>query len=190
MNPSRWWTLVVRGIAAILFGILAFARPGISLFFLVMLWGAYALVDGIFALIMSVKRARRGSSWGWLLFGGIVSICAGALTFFWPQVTGLALLVVIGSWAIVTGTAEIFLAIGLRRQLEGEWRLGASGVLSIAFGAILLIRPGSGALAVVWIIGSYAILFGALLISLGLRLHRWHRAGERPVPHGGTPTLA
>lgn len=187
---ARWWVLVVRGIAAILFGIVALVAPGPSLLALVMFWGAYALVDGIFNLANAVRGAHAGRRWGWLLFEGLVSIGAGVLTFAWPRITALALLTLIAVWALLTGIAEIAAAIRLRRQIRGEWLLATGGVLSIVFGVLLLASPGAGALALVWMIGGYAILFGVTLFALGLRLNRWSRAVGRPFPAGGTPTPA
>lgn len=187
---ARWWVPVVRGVAAILFGVLAIVAPSISLLALVLSWGAYALVDGAFNVIQATRGARAGRSWGWLLFEGVVSIAAGALTFAYPAMTALALLTVIAVWAVLTGIAEIAAAIRLRRAITGEWMLAASGVLSIAFGVLLLVYPSTGALAILWIIGLYAIAFGLLLIGVGLRLNRWRRTGERAFPTGGAPTPA
>jgi uncharacterized membrane protein HdeD (DUF308 family) len=185
---DRWWMPVVRGVVAILFGVVALFMPGISLLALVVLWGAYALVDGVVNVAHAFKRARGGTSWGWLLFEGLVSVAAGVVTFLWPGITALALLVVIAVWAVITGVAEIAAAIRLRKQITDEWLLGLSGALSIAFGVILLLRPQAGAVALVWLIGAYAIAFGALLIGLGMRLYRWHRGAERQLPTGGVPT--
>jgi uncharacterized membrane protein HdeD (DUF308 family) len=187
---ARWWMLVVRGIAAILFGVLALALPGAGLLALVIVWAIYALIDGIFNLMLSGRAARAGASWGWLLFEGIVSVAAGLLTFFWPAITATALLIVIAVWAIITGIAEIAASIRLRREIRNEWLLALSGVLSIVFGVLLLVYPNAGALALVWLIGAYAIVFGALLIGLGLRLHHWAQRFERQFPSGGLPTAA
>lgn len=186
---ERWWALVVRGVAAILFGALTFALPGISLLVLLILWAAYALVDGVLNLVLAARGARAGRRWGWLLFEGIVSIAAGVVAVVWPGITAWALLMVIAAWAVVTGVAEIAVAIRLRRQLEGEWLLALGGVLSIAFGVALVAYPSAGVLAVLWMVGAYAILFGVLLIGLGWRLHAWHRA-EHPGTHGGLPSKA
>lgn len=174
---ARWWAPVVRGVAAILFGVLAFVVPGASLAALVILWGAYAIVDGGFAIALAAQRGAAGGRWGWFLFEGLVSIAAGVATFVWPQITALALLYVIAVWAVITGVAEIAAAIALRRVISGEWLLALSGVLSIVFGVLLFGHPGAGALAVVWTIGGYAIAFGVLLVGLGIRLHRWHADG-------------
>lgn len=187
---ARWWALVIRGVVAILFGIVAIAAPVSSLFALVILWGAFVIVDGVFNLVLAARKARAGRSWGWLLFEGLVSVAAGVLTFVWPGITALALLAVIAIWAVLTGIAEIAAAIRLRREIRGEWLLATSGVLSIVFGVLLLVFPASGVLALMWLIGAYAIIYGVLLIGLGLRLHRWGGADERPLPTGGAHTPA
>ena len=187
---ARWWALVIRGLAAIAFGVLTFFKPSISLLALVILWGAYALVDGVFAVVHSIQGARIVRGWGWLLAGGIVSIGAGVVAFLWPGITALALLAVIAAWAVLTGIAEIATAIRLRRHLRGEWMLAASGVLSIAFGVLLAANPGSGALAVTWLIGLYAVLFGAFLVALGFRLRNWGAIAEHPAPTHRAPSHA
>jgi uncharacterized membrane protein HdeD (DUF308 family) len=184
---DRWWMLMIRGAAAILFGVLTFVAPGISLVALVIVWGIYALVDGAFNLMTALRGARTGRRWGWLMFEGIVSIAAGILTFLWPGITALALLAVIAVWAMLTGIAEIAAAVRLRKHIQGEWLLALTGVLSIVFGALLLLSPGTGALALLWMIGTYAIVFGLLLGALGLRLHSWGRAAGRPLPSDGAP---
>jgi uncharacterized membrane protein HdeD (DUF308 family) len=187
---DRWWLPVLRGVVAIAFGAVCFARPGIGLAALVTLWGAYAIVDGVLAVASSFRRARMGARWGWLLFEGVIGIAAGVFSFAYPGMTALVLLGVIAAWALITGGAEIATAIRLRKLIEGEWMLGLAGVLSIVFGVLLLRNPGPGALAVVWLIGAYAVVFGALLIGVGARLYRWHRVSEPMIPTGGTPTPA
>lgn len=179
---ARWWMPVLRGAAAILFGILAIVAPGPSLLALIFLWGVYAVVDGAINLMFATRSARAGRSWGWLLFASLVSIGAGLVAFAWPGMTAVVLLMVIAVWAVLIGVAQIAAAIRLRRHLSGEWLLGASGALSVALGALLFASPGAGALALVWLIGVYAIAFGALLIGLGLRLRRWGQSFVRPIP--------
>jgi uncharacterized membrane protein HdeD (DUF308 family) len=187
---ARWWALVIRGLAAVAFGILAFVKPSISLLALVILWGAYALVDGVFATVLSIRGARIVRGWGWQLAGGIVSIGAGVVAFLWPGMTALVLLAVIAAWAVLTGTAEVVTAVRLRRHLRGEWMLAASGILSIVFGVTLAANPGAGALAVTWLIGLYALLFGALLVALGFRLRHWAGIPEHPAPAQRAPSHA
>ena len=187
MLVERWWALVLRGLAAILFGILTFIWPGVSLYTLVLLFGVWAVVNGGFIVAAGVRAARGEQRWGWLVFEGVASIAAGVLAFIWPDITALALLILIAAWALVSGVAEIATAIRLRKYIRGEWLLALTGVLSIAFGVLLLLFPASGALAVVLWIGAYAIVFGALMVALGFRLRSWRRDFERRVPSRGHP---
>ena len=166
----NWWALALRGLAAILFGIAALVVPHIALVVLIALFGAYALVDGIFAIVGAVRAAERHMRWWPLLVEGLAGIVIGVLTFVWPGLTALVLLYFIASWAIVTGVFEILAAVRLRREITGEWLLGLTGVLSVVFGLLLIIFPGAGALTVVWLIGVYALVFGVVLVGLALRL--------------------
>lgn len=167
----NWWTLVIRGVAAVVFGFLAFAWPGITLRVLVALFGAFALVDGVFNLVGAVRGATHlRERWGWMFLQGLVSIGAGFVTLLWPGLTALALLYWIAAWAVVTGLLEIGTAVRLRKEIRGEWLLVLGGLASVAFGALLFAFPGLGALAVVIWIGVYAVVFGALNIGLGFRL--------------------
>jgi uncharacterized membrane protein HdeD (DUF308 family) len=155
---KHWWVLLLRGVCAILFGVLTFVWPGITLLTLVLLYGAYALADG--------APAPR---W-WLALVGLLGIAVGILTFAWPGITALVLLLFIAGWAIATGLLQIVGAIRLRKEIENEWLLIAGGVLSVIFGLILVVQPGTGALALLYVIGIYAILYGILEIWLSLRL--------------------
>lgn len=186
---SRWWTLAARGIAAILFGILTFISPGLSLFALVILFGAWALADGVFNLVMAF-RAGKGERWGWLVLEGVTSILVGILTFFWPGITALSLLFLIAAWSVVTGIAEVVAAIRLRKVIQGEWLLALTGVLSILFGVLLFAFPGAGALAVIFWIGAYSIVFGGLLVALAFRLRAWARDTSHHVPPDRAPAPA
>jgi uncharacterized membrane protein HdeD (DUF308 family) len=170
---DNWWLVLLRGIAAIAFGILAFVWPVITLLTLTLLWGAYAVADGLFALWGAVAgpRGHMGARF-WLVIVGLAGAVAGVLAFAWPGVTALVLLFFIAIWAIVIGVMQIWGAIQLRKEIEGEWLLILSGLLSVAFGILLLARPGLGALAVVWMIGWFAILEGCLLVALSLRLRK------------------
>lgn len=175
---GRWWTFVVRGIAAILFGVLTFLWPGISLTALVFLYGAYALVDGAFNIVAAISKVRGRRHWWALLLQGIVGMAAGLIAFAIPGLAALALLYLIAAWAILGGAFEIAAAIRLRKQLTGEWLLALSGVLSIAFGILLMLFPGAGALALVLWIGAYAVVFGGLLVALGFKLRRWGQSAD------------
>jgi len=166
----NWGWIVVRGVAAVIFGVLALVLPGITLAALVLLWGAYALADGIIALIAAFRIRDRGKPFWALLVVGILGIAAGILTFIWPGMTAIVLLAFIAAWSLVMGIFQIIAAVRLRKSIENEWLLGLSGLLSVIFGVLMLINPGAGALAVIWVIGAYAILFGVLLIALGLKL--------------------
>ncbi len=166
----NWWALVLRGICGILFGLGAYAWPGLTLGVLVLFYGAYALVDGVFAVIAAVKGRTQGLPWWALLLEGLLGIVVGIITFVAPGITLVALLWVIGIWAIITGIFEIAAAVRLRKEMEGEWVLALSGVVSIIFGLIAFFRPGAGLLAVAWLIGTYAIIFGILLLALGMKL--------------------
>jgi uncharacterized membrane protein HdeD (DUF308 family) len=167
----NWWALVLRGLAAILFGVLAFAWPGITLFVLVLFFGAYMLVDGIFAIVAAVRAAGEEDRWWLLLVQGILGVLAGLVAIFWPGLTALALLYFIAAWAIVTGIMEIVAAVRLRQEIEGEWALGLSGLLSVIFGVLLVVLPApAGLLSLVWLIGAYAVATGVLLVILAFRV--------------------
>jgi uncharacterized membrane protein HdeD (DUF308 family) len=187
---ERWGAVALRGAAAVLFGVLTLFWPGISLYALVILFGGYAVVDGVSHLVMAGRGARRGRPWGSLAIAGSVGVLAGVITFVWPRITALALVLLIAVWAIVTGIAEIVAAIRLRKEIRGEWLLGLSGILSVAFGVLLFLFPGAGALTVVIWIGAYALVFGALTIGLAFRLRSWGRAPEHRWPTGGIPSAA
>jgi uncharacterized membrane protein HdeD (DUF308 family) len=180
---ADWPFLLLRGVAAMLLGAVAFAAPTLSFSLLVFLFGAYALADGVLA-VAGALRARRGERWTMLLLEGIAGILVGCLAITRPGLTVMALVYLVAARAIVTGVMEIVGAIRLREQIDNEWMLALSGIASLGIGALLLAFPGPGALAIAFWIGAYAILFGALLIVLALRLWRW---GQRPT--GAAPTL-
>ncbi|OKO76038.1 HdeD family acid-resistance protein [Bradyrhizobium sp. AS23.2] len=174
---DNWWLLLLRGIAGIAFGALAFFWPGLTLVTLTLLWGAYALVDGVIAIAaaFSASGGEAGPRW-WLGLSGVAGILAGVVTFSYTGATTLALLMFIATWAIVIGALQIWGAVALRKVLQNEWLLVLNGVLSIAFGVILFVQPGTGALTLVWMIAWYAILFGCLYIALAFRLKQYRRA--------------
>lgn len=166
---DNWWLLVVRGVLALLFGVLALFWPGLTLLALVLLFGVYALLDGCTAIASAVSGQRTGHWWS-LILEGMVGIGAGVAALVWPGITAIVLLAIIALWAIITGIFEILAAVRLRQQIEGEWALGVAGVLSFLFGVLLILMPSTGALALVWLIGAYAIFFGLLLIMVGMQL--------------------
>ncbi len=174
-NLSRnWVALVVRGIAAIIFGLLALLMPGITILVLVVLFGIYALIDGVISFIAAFRTGVR-SHWP-LLLEGIVGVLAGILTLVWPNITAIVLSYLIGFWAIITGVFEIIAAIRLWRVFGHEWVLLLSGIISLVFGFFVLAVPLAGALAIVIWIAVYALFFGVLLIGFGLRLRHWNRS--------------
>ena len=174
---ENWWLLLLRGLAAIAFGVIAFFWPGITLLSLTYLWGAYALADGAFSLWAAItgQGGDTSSRW-WLALSGVVSILAAAIAFFWPGITALVLLMFIAGWAIVIGVLEIYAAVQLRKIVENEWWLVLSGLLSIAFGVVMFAWPGTGALAVIWMIAWFAIFFGCMLVGLAFRLKKYKRS--------------
>jgi uncharacterized membrane protein HdeD (DUF308 family) len=168
----HWWLIALRGLAAIIFGILAFAWPGLTLAILVILFGAYAIVDGVLGII----AAFRGDAHHRVVLGieGVVSVLAGIAAFVWPLITAFVLLYIIAIWAIITGIIEIIASVRLRRALSNEIGLIVGGVLSVVFGIVLIVAPGAGAVAVVFLIGAYAIIFGVSLLGLAWRLRQHH----------------
>ncbi len=167
---NNWWMYAVRGVVAIIFGVVALIWPGQTLQALVLVFGAYALVDGIFSVAAGIAFRRYFERWWAVLLEGVAGIAFGLLTFFWPNITALVLLYFIAAWALVTGIFEIVAAIQLRSVITGEWALILSGLLSILFGVLLFVFPGAGAVSLVWLIGIYAITFGITLIILAFRL--------------------
>jgi uncharacterized membrane protein HdeD (DUF308 family) len=168
---KNWWLLLLRGIAAIIFGLLAFAWPGLTLVTLILLYGAYALVDGVLAIIAAITGGVPGSRW-WLAVVGLLGIAAGLLTFLTPGLTALVLLFFIAGWAIVTGVFEIIGAIKLRKEIDNEWLLILGGIISVLFGVGMMLAPGAGALALVWVIGAYSVVMGVIFVALAFRLRK------------------
>ena len=180
----NWWAIVLRGVFAVLFGLGAFLWPGITLVVLVALYGAYLFADGILAVAWALMGRRAGAfPWG-VFLAGLASIIAGVLTFLMPGLTALVLLYLIAAWAIVRGIFEIIAAFHLRRELTNEWLLALNGVLSVLFGILLIAAPGAGALTVLWIIGTFAIIVGVVMIMLGFRLKGLQGTATRRPAYG------
>lgn len=168
----NWWALALRGLFAVLFGVLALALPGITLGALILLFGAYAIADGVLAIASAIRAARRHERWGALILEGLVSIAAGLIAFFVPLAAALAFAFLFAGWALLTGGLEIAAAIRLRREIRHEWLLALTGILSILLGIYVAVFPGLGLIGLVWTIGAYAIAFGVLMIVLAFRLRR------------------
>jgi uncharacterized membrane protein HdeD (DUF308 family) len=184
---GNWWAILVRGFAAVIFGLLALFVPGLALATLIYLFAFYVLIDGIFNIVAATRRTQpEQRHWPALLIEGIFSVIAGVLALAWPGLTAVVLVYLIAFWAIATGAMEILVAVRFGRQLAHAWLLLIAGVFSIVFGAIIAGFPGAGALALVLWIGAYALLFGILLIALGLRLRSFAR-GIEPQEHGHFP---
>jgi uncharacterized membrane protein HdeD (DUF308 family) len=172
-----WWLHLLRGLAGIVFGIAAFVWPGLTILVLTLLYGAFALADGVFSLGAALTGGVRDPAdqaiptW-WLAVIGVLGIAAGGVAFFWPGLTALALIMLIGAWAVAVGVLEIIGAIWLRERIQDEWLLVATGLLSVLFGLAILLRPGLGALALAWAVGAYALLFGVLHLAFAFRLKR------------------
>jgi uncharacterized membrane protein HdeD (DUF308 family) len=178
---GNWWALALRALAALLLGILALSRPGITLAALLVLFGVYAMADGIFAVVAAIRGIREREPWGWMMFEGIVGIIAGAIALFAPQIGALALVWLVAGWALATGVLEIAAAVRLRKVMRGEWMLLLAGVLSIIFALIIAARPGLGVLALVFWIGAYAIIYGVMTMVLAFEVRRWTKDHEAPA---------
>jgi uncharacterized membrane protein HdeD (DUF308 family) len=168
---KNWWLLLLRGIAGIVFGALAFAWPGLTLLTLILLYGAYALADGVIAIIAAITGNAPKGRW-WLAIVGVLGIAVGAFTFMLPGMTARILLYTIAGWAVAIGVFQIIGAIRLRKEIDNEWLLILSGAISVLFGLAIVYNPGAGALGLVWVIATYAIIAGVLYIGLALRLKR------------------
>src|SRR5215472_10428431 len=166
----HWWVPVLRGVAAIIFGVIAFTHPVMAAATLVLFFGAWVLIDGIFRIVGAIGHRSSDPDWGWQLFIGILGIIIGLLTFHAPGVTALALVIYIAAWALMIGVTEIALAIKMRREITGEWIVIFMGLASIVFAVLLLWNPVAGAAALIWIIAWYAVIVGVLAIIFGFRL--------------------
>src|SRR6266568_7577264 len=166
----HWWVPVIRGIAAIVFGVIAFTYPGLTVATLVLFFGAWVLIDGVFRIVGAIGGRASDPEWGFHLIVGIIGIVIGFLTFRAPLITALALIIYIAAWALMIGATEIAFAIKLRREIKGEWFLILMGLVSIVFAVMLLWNPAVGAAALIWIMAWYAVILGVLGIIFGFRL--------------------
>lgn len=171
----NWWIMTLRGVVAILFGIMAFAWPGLTAIVLVLLFGAYALIDGIAAVVHSFQMRSMTSNWWILLVEGIAGVIFGILALVWPGVTAITLLYIVAAWAVITGIMEIASAFGLRGSGGFAWALGIAGIVSVIFGIVLFLDAVAGLLALIWLVALYAIIFGILLVVRSFQLRSWSR---------------
>ncbi len=176
----NWWPLALRGLAALLFGVLAFVWPGLTLLTMVFLFGVYALVDGVLTLLHATMVPRRFPRKGAETINGLASLVAGLLVFSWSQITWVVLLLIISGWAIATGLLEIATAMSLRRIIRSHWLSGLAGLVAFVFGFVILTQPSLGSTAVTRSIGGFAVVFGLLLLTVGLRVRRG--AQYEPTP--------
>ncbi len=178
LNLTRnWWLVLIRGLLAILFGLGALFWPGLTWLLLIYLFGVYAIIDGITALLTGIVRSKYSPRWWMFLLEGLVGIAAGLIAIFQPGTTGLILILVMAAWAIITGILEIAAAIRLRREITNEWLLGFGGFVSLAFGVLLFFQPATGSLVVTLMVGAYALMFGILIVMLAFRLRKWDMMG-------------
>ena len=175
---QNWWLFLLRGLCAIAFGVLTFIWPSATLLTLVLLYGGFALIDGVASIVIAIRGEPLTSRW-WLAIIGGLGIAAGILTLYWPGLTALVLLLFIAIWAIATGITQIIGGIRLRKEIDNEWLLIVSGLLSVLFGLLLLARPGTGALAMILVIGAYAIAHGILTVAFAWRLRRHAHSANR-----------
>ena len=171
----NWWLLLLRGLVAIVFALLTWAQPGVSLAALVLVFGIYVLADGLLGVWSAIAKRRDNRHWWLLLLWGLVGIVVGVMTFIMPGITGLVLLMYVAAWAVITGVLQIVAAIRLRKEIKGEWLMILSGLVSVAFGVLLFLQPGAGALAVAWIIAAYAFIFGVLMVLLAFKVRKLGR---------------
>lgn len=184
LMSRQWWVLALRGAIAVLFGVMAIAWPGITVLALVMLWGIYAVIDGITGLSMAFTARRVPDPQRWLYaLLGVAGLVAGLIAIFWPEITALVLLVIIASWAVIAGVLQLIAAFRLRKEITGEWFLALSGAVCIVLGVLLFTQPATGAIALVVAIATFALVWGVSLILLGFRLRKVGKqlAANQPI---------
>ena len=167
---DNWWVALLRGIAAILFGLMALIWPGLTVYALLIVFGAYAVFDGVMAIIVGFQRKSDDDSWWSWALDGFLSIVIGLMALFWPEATALAFVIWMAAWAVVAGIFRIIAAIRLRKEIEGEWALGLSGLLMVIWGVLMALIPAAGLLSLAWLIGVFALLIGGVMVVLSFRL--------------------
>jgi len=181
---QNWWAIALRGAFAVLFGIIALLMPGAALLAFVLLFAAYMLVDGVFAIIAGVRASQRHECWGWLIFEGILDLIAGGIAVVWPVITIVAFVFLMGAWAIVTGALLFSASFRLNIQ-HGRWLMALAGAVSVIWGFLLIIWPLIGAVVLTWWIAAYALIFGIAMLVLAFRLRG--RRHDAVAPSGAMP---
>jgi uncharacterized membrane protein HdeD (DUF308 family) len=173
---GNWWALALRAIAAILIGLFALTRPGITLIALITLFGVYALADGLFAIVAAIRGIHARERWGWMMFEGVVGVAVGAIALLNPAIGALALTWLVAGWALTTGVLEIIAAIRLRKIMTGEWLLLVAGVLSVILALLIISRPRLGVVLLVSWVGAYALISGIVLFGVAFRVRSWTKS--------------
>ena len=167
---NNWWVPLLRGIAAVIFGLMALFWPGLTVYLLLIVFGAYAIFDGLMAVIVAFQRKSEDDGWWTWALDGALSIIIGLMALFWPEATALALVIWMAVWAVVGGIFRIIAAFRLRAEIEGEWALGLSGLFLLIWGVLMAMIPAAGLLSIAWLIGLFALLIGVAMIALAFRL--------------------
>lgn len=178
MLHRSWWSLLLRGLVAIAFGVLTWFQPQASAAALLLIFGAFVFVDGLLGVYAAIRSRSQSRHWWVLLIWGLVGVVIGVLTAINPVITGLVLTMYIAVWALITGVLQIIAAIRLRKEIQGEWVLVLSGLISVVFGGFVLAQPVAGMMAMLWVLATYAVVFGVLMVILAFKF----RKGVPPAP--------
>ena len=173
MLHRSWWVLLLRGAAAIIFGVLTWMQPAASAAALVLVFGAYVFVDGLLGIYTAIKSRHQSRHWWVVLLWGLTGVVVGVLTVVNPAITALVLTIYIGVWALMTGVLQIVAALRLRKEIQGEWVLVLGGLLSVLFGIFVLMQPGAGMMAMLWVLATYAVIFGVLMVILAFKIKKF-----------------
>jgi uncharacterized membrane protein HdeD (DUF308 family) len=165
---ENWWVIAIRGVLGIIFGLIALFMPGVTIVSLVLVFAAYMLVDGAFSIAGAIRARGRNNQWGWLVLNGIISIITGILAFLWPLVTAVAFVLLIAIWSIVAGAVQLASAYRMRKGERGRGLLAFSGIVSILFGALLILSPIIGAVVLTWWIGAYVLVSSIILLVIAV----------------------